>query len=72
MLAFDHQPFRLLCPYNVETLSDSVIQSARLRHAYVVRADDPSQTTSFVGEPSIGDPGRRAATHPAKCSLASL
>jgi anti-sigma regulatory factor (Ser/Thr protein kinase) len=58
-LAFeDGRAWRLLCPYDVEALDDSVIESARRSHPFVVQQGDSQINPAYVPRskgPSIFD-----------------
>lgn len=51
-LAFDRNPlFRLLCPYDVDSLDEAVIEEARRSHPYVLEEGASRASPQFCGPP---------------------
>jgi anti-sigma regulatory factor (Ser/Thr protein kinase) len=64
-LAFaDAPPFRLLCPYDVEALDESVIEEARCSHPAVVDNGTRLDSVSFCGLDAIAEPFDRPLPEP--------
>ena len=64
-IAFADAPaFRLLCPYDTRSLSESAIAAALRSHPYVTRGRERSPSADYAGAKELGRPDRRPLSDP--------
>jgi anti-sigma regulatory factor (Ser/Thr protein kinase) len=72
-VAFDAAtPFTLLCPYNLDALTDDVIDEMHRTHPFVVRGSDRQVCDTFQGVGPSGPFGRRLPPAPADAARLSF